>query len=336
MPDRVLHFASSKTANYLVAGIPAAARAVALLSDDASVRSVSIIAPGGFVPTPFCRREIERLAAGRIVWAAGTAPDMPPEGSLPDEALLTGDPGAGGGPADVIDRLDRLGWSIIAGTGKRADGIVSRYLNRPVSRAITRQWLKFENVRPVHATAIAAFVGIAMLLSLLAGGGAGLIAGGVLFQLASMIDGVDGEIARATAQESDAGARADSLCDAATNFAFLGGVSVNLWLGGDVFVAQVGLAGLAILAIGTVLLGRRAKQAGGPLTFDTVKHHVRGGRSPAMQWLVWLTMRDFYALAAAIAIVAGFAAPFLILFTFVAAGWLSYVVLVLWRTRRVA
>ena len=50
-----------------------------------------------------------------------------------------------------------------------------------------------------------------------------------------------------------------------------------------------------------------------------------------MMWLTWLTMRDFFALAVAIAVVAGFAHVALIGFALVAAGWLVVVVSVMGR-----
>jgi CDP-L-myo-inositol myo-inositolphosphotransferase len=121
---------------------------------------------------------------------------------------------------------------IVASTGKSGDGIVSRYVNRPISRAITRVLLRFPGIRPHHATAAAGAIGILMAASLLVGGKAGLLLGAILFQLASIVDGVDGEIARATFRSSSAGAMWDSLTDAATNISFIGGVTVNLWLRG--------------------------------------------------------------------------------------------------------
>jgi len=48
--------------------------------------------------------------------------------------------------------------------------------------------------------------------------------GALLFQAASMFDGVDGEIARATYRTSRSGAALDSAIDAATNFAAMLGI----------------------------------------------------------------------------------------------------------------
>ena len=64
---------------------------------------------------------------------------------------------------------------------------------------------------------------LAMLPVLLLGGETGLILGGILFQAASVLDGVDGEMARATFRTSPSGATLDSAVDIATNLLFVAG-----------------------------------------------------------------------------------------------------------------
>ncbi len=229
--------------------------------------------------------------------------------------------------------LDDAERRIIASTTKPSDGIVSRKLNRPISQAISRRLLKWPGIRPVHATAVTTLLAVAMVLSLVAGGNAGLIAGAVLFQAASIFDGVDGEIARATFRTSRAGAMADSLVDAATNIGFIGGVIINLWIRGNTFAVMAGAAGLAIMAFGLFLIGRRARSGTRKFTFNAVKDHFHGPQPRPMQWLIWLTMRDFYALAAVLFVVTGFAAEGLVAFGVIAAGWLVVVLAVLMRRK---
>ena len=50
-----------------------------------------------------------------------------------------------------------------------------------------------------------------------------------------------------------------------------------------------------------------------------------------MEWLTWLTMRDFFAFAGAVLIVAGLASFALYAFAIVAAGWLVVVIGVMAR-----
>ena len=147
------------------------------------------------------------------------------------------------GPASSAALLSAATKRLIAATGKPGDGIVARLINRPISQAISGQLLRWPQIRPIHATSVTALLALAMAVCLLTGGQAGLIAGTLLFQAASIIDGVDGEIARATFRSSRRGAMLDSLVDAAANIGFIGGVVINLWIAGRYQVAMTGLAG---------------------------------------------------------------------------------------------
>ena len=72
------------------------------------------------------------------------------------------------------------------------DGVVSRYLNRPLSRPAARALAH----TPVTPNAVTGFT---LLLACVAGAALALgwnVAGGVGIQLVSVIDGVDGELAR--------------------------------------------------------------------------------------------------------------------------------------------
>ena len=74
---------------------------------------------------------------------------------------------------------------------KTTDGIVSRYLNRPISQRITRTLLRCPGITPFHATLGTATLGLAMILSLLLGGHPGLILGAiVLYFRESIVAGI--------------------------------------------------------------------------------------------------------------------------------------------------
>jgi len=95
--------------------------------------------------------------------------------------------------------------------GKRTDGPVSRHINRKFSSRITNLILKYNiPVTPNQVSLISfltAIVGALLYLWRL-----DPIAG-ILVQLASIIDGVDGELARARNMSSPVGAFLDSLLD---------------------------------------------------------------------------------------------------------------------------
>lgn len=55
-----------------------------------------------------------------------------------------------------------------------------------------------------------------------------------------------------------------------------------------------------------------------------------------MQWLTWLTMRDFFAALAAVLILCGLAPHALVGFAVCTALWLAYTLTVLGATRKAA
>lgn len=303
-------------------------------------------------PAPWHAGEWLAAEAARLVGGAAVefAVEAAAVQSTPRGAVLTGWELVGGSMPDtaavMADELDPAGLArlrsqgepaalierrIVRATAKPGDGIVSRHINRPISQAISRVLLRQPWIRPVHATWGTALLAVAMVVTLLLGTRGGLIAGALLFQAASVFDGVDGEIARATFRTSPQGARLDSLIDAATNFACVGGVALNLQMQGITDAALAGAAGLAMLVTGLTVIGLRSRDNADGLTFNAVKVHFSQRRSRVMQWLTWLTMRDFFAFAGAVLIVAGLAHFALYAFAIVAAGWLIVVIAVMAR-----
>lgn len=336
-------FTSERAANSLVAGIPAAARALGQMQAVGEKRTIVFGVPGGWEPSALCRREAKRLAPDAVLspvdpdvvqaagWINGAAVQaLPTDGPLPIEAHRESIVAA-----DVTD-LAKASQRIIAATGKPGDGIVSRHINRPMSQAITRIVLHIPGARPWHATFAAGLIGLVMLACLVFGGHTGLLAGAALFQLASIIDGVDGEMARATFRSSARGAMMDSLTDAATNLGFLGGVSYNVYMGGDTAAGIAGALAVVILANGSAMLGWQARRDGGNFTFDGLKHRFGARPSRLRQWLTWIAMRDFYALAAFVMILLGGASILLYAFAIIAAGWFAVLCafLPLWKNNQ--
>lgn len=207
-------------------------------------------------------------------------------------------------PAAAVRRLVRA-------TAKPSDGIVSRRFNRPISQRISASLLlHVPSVRPSHATFAVAVVAALMVAAFLFGGGPGLIAGGVLFQVASVLDGVDGEIARASYRSSIAGAVLDTRVDIATNLGFFVGVSVSLMRLYGARQAVVGGVVVTFGVVGTLLLGLLARRAGRPGNFDVLKFYYRarfptGWQRTITDVLVAMTSRDFFAFGFGLIIVTG-------------------------------
>ncbi|WP_152616403.1 CDP-alcohol phosphatidyltransferase family protein [Sphingomonas sp. ERG5] len=199
---------------------------------------------------------------------------------------------------------------VVEATGKPSDGLASRWVNRPVSRRISAQLLRISGLRPWHATAAVGLVGVVMILSLLFGGYAGLVAGGLLFQTASVLDGVDGEVARATYRSSARGALLDTSVDMAINVGFFVAVTISLTqLYGQ---SQALAGGIAIMLVvtGLSLMAWLARRLGKPGDLNFLKRFYRqrfprGFAASITSALVAVTSRDLFALIFALTILAG-------------------------------
>jgi phosphatidylglycerophosphate synthase len=95
---------------------------------------------------------------------------------------------------------------------KPQDGFVSRFLNRPISRCITRFLLKFP-VRPSVWTISIFVLPLIACVFFVRGDYVSVVIGAAIFQVFSILDGCDGEIARTKNLESKFGERLDQFCD---------------------------------------------------------------------------------------------------------------------------
>ena len=96
--------------------------------------------------------------------------------------------------------------------GKLRDGPVARYLNRPISRWITKYLVHTPatpNLISFTSWLLSCFA--AVLLAI--GGYPALVLGGLIAQFASIIDGCDGEVARLKHSESQLGGWFDAVLD---------------------------------------------------------------------------------------------------------------------------
>src|ERR1043166_260516 len=112
-------------------------------------------------------------------------------------------------------------------SGKPQDGIVSRFFNRPISRSITRVLLRFPITPNAWTMSIFPLLIVAFLF-LLRGNYLGFVVGCAIFQLYSILDGCDGEIARAKNLVSESGGRLDTLFDTIGSFLLMLGVGLGL------------------------------------------------------------------------------------------------------------
>jgi choline kinase/phosphatidylglycerophosphate synthase len=121
-------------------------------------------------------------------------------------------------PEDLRAVSNRLRRSLT----KDADGPVSRYLNRPIS---TRASMALAHL-PIHPDVVSL---VAFLFALAGAWALGVregVAGGLLVLASSILDGVDGEIARLRIRASAAGSLLDGVLDRIGDAVVLGGLAV--------------------------------------------------------------------------------------------------------------
>lgn len=133
---------------------------------------------------------------------------------------------SGGGAREQDLLLARR--KVLAGAVGVSDGVVSRYLNRPLSRRITERLLG-RDVKPWQISIASFAATVAAGLAFAVGHAA---TGGLMAQFASVLDGVDGEIARIRYQDSAFAGVYDALLDRIGDAAVIGGMTLYAWLMG--------------------------------------------------------------------------------------------------------
>jgi phosphatidylglycerophosphate synthase len=113
-------------------------------------------------------------------------------------------------------------------SGKSQDGMVSKFLNRPISRVITRLLLKLP-ITPNACTILTFALAPVAFVFLVRGDYTGFLTGTALFQLINILDGCDGEIARAKYLDSERGRRLDAFCDFVANLIFVLCLGIGLF-----------------------------------------------------------------------------------------------------------
>ena len=190
------------------------------------------------------------------------------------------------------ERGDAL--ELLRRSGKPQDGLVSRYLNRPISRAVTAQLLKYP-ITPSGWTLFILIFPIGGALLFLRGTYSAIVAGMILFQLYSALDGCDGEIARIKHLESESGRRLDSWCDIGSNI--LLAFALGLGLGGS-FAAEGAIAGV-LIALNEFVLAQNKTAPVKDASPIYPRHRAMWEKSgigflgdKVIWWLVQLTKRD--------------------------------------------
>ncbi len=112
--------------------------------------------------------------------------------------------------------------------GKISDGPVSRYLNRPISIRITKRLVN-TSIEPDQISSFSFLLSTAGAVLFFLEGYIYLAAGAILAQLASVIDGCDGEIARLKFKVSEFGGWYDAVLDRYADAFLLFGLTYHIY-----------------------------------------------------------------------------------------------------------
>ncbi len=124
---------------------------------------------------------------------------------------------------DTPEMLDHAEDMLLRRLRKPTDGVVSRYLNRHISTRISKNLVRTP-LTPNHVTLITFATGLLSAWFVAAGDYWSVFWGAMLFQLSSILDGCDGEVAKLTFSESKYGSWLDTITDNLTYVAFFGGI----------------------------------------------------------------------------------------------------------------
>ena len=179
---------------------------------------------------------------------------------------------------------------------KPQDGFVSRFLNRPVSSRVTRLLVRL----PVHPNALTIAIFILPLMAcvfLIRGDYVSIVIGAAIFQAFSILDGCDGELARAKNLESKFGERLDYFCDFMASLLYVLALGVGLYRVTEGIVCAV-----LITANELVLRAGKSRMSVSPTELHESfysRHHGMIGHSGLLHlgdefvwWLFQLTKRD--------------------------------------------
>lgn len=298
----------------------AAAREDLVFFETAGDRHALVL--GGLTAIERRVREAAKQGAARAI-VAGAPVAFPRPLPIPVEFVAPGAPapeGARRERADVIAGIELVDeaarraaeWKLIRGMNKAFEGPVDALINWRFSMRITRVLARRSlAVTPNQVTVVAILLGLAAALVATGGGYAMIALAGVMFEANSILDSVDGELARLRFQYSKLGQWLDNLSDEVVDNAFVVGVAWSL--GGIWLPLALGAAGgrlVTALVVYTDVYRRTG--TGDVFAFrwwfereSASAVEIYDPRSP-LTWLRSLGRRDTYVFLWSIACVAGF------------------------------
>jgi 1L-myo-inositol 1-phosphate cytidylyltransferase / CDP-L-myo-inositol myo-inositolphosphotransferase len=213
-------------------------------------------------------RDLPRQAAA--AWQSSTAPVARVAGTEHDAVAVTtrararagieavlAEPSAATAPPPYLafttpapDRvaLRRAERQLIWSMRKEADGLASKAINRHLSLRLTRLLMR-TGVRPNHVTVFCFALAVAGGIVMARGGYWAGVAGMLLVNLGSIVDGVDGELARLHYRFSRLGQWMDTLADDFGNVCYVTGLAINLDKAGVTWAVPLAVTALVCFTL---------------------------------------------------------------------------------------
>lgn len=167
-------------------------------------------------------RDLENVIAqkGHLVSAAGVP--FPVRMTLEHPKPVVAGPAA----TSIVDassaaEAERKLWAALTST---ADGLVDRFLNRPLGRPLSKLLVRTP-ISPNQVSIVSILIGVASAWFFARGN---FIAGALAFQLCAVIDCVDGDLARALFKQSRLGKWLDLGGDQVVHFSVFAGIGVGV------------------------------------------------------------------------------------------------------------
>jgi phosphatidylglycerophosphate synthase len=215
-----------------------------------------------------------------------------------------------------LRRAEAMLW---ASCRKPIDGIVSSSINRHLSLFISKRIVN-TGITPNHISAFCIVVGIVAGGVVLEGSDLAILIGAVLLKINSVVDGVDGELARVKWAYSKFGEFLDASGDNVANFSFFGALTWAMWSRDETTFALFGVACLTMwlwhlsfvyaqlykMKRGDVLLVRQ--------NYDTLQSNMLAKVIDVLRYKV--LRRDFFVMLTLVMCVLGLYGPLLVVMCF--------------------
>ena len=221
-----------------------------------------------------------------------------------DERATAIEPGTGlYAPVASAATVAHVEAELLARTTKTSDTFIARHFDRHISHLLTRR-LMHRDITPNQVPLVSTVVGLAGVALLLLGSYGPQVAGAGLVLLATIIDGVDGELARLKFLESNLGRKLDFWLDNVVNASalFATGAGYGLATGSPAYLwaSAFNLVAAAATAVPVYFLFFRPGAVSGGSRLEAVLT-LFAGRDYAylvfvmallgiVQWFTWLCL----------------------------------------------